>query len=150
MVCTFFGHKDTSSIIREPLTVLIRELINKRNVNQFYVGNQGKFDSLVYQVLKEIKKDYSQIQYCIVLAYMPLRNNNLYKDFYECTIYPDGLEKTPAKFAILKRNEWMVKKSDIVVSYVTDKASNSYKFVEYAIKHNKEVINIADLVQERV
>ena len=146
MVCTFFGHKDTPDKIREPLAKLIRRLIIERGVNKFYVGNQGKFDSLVYSVLKEIKKDYSQIQYCIVLAYMPLRNNNLYKDFYECTIYPDGLEKTPAKFAILKRNEWMVKKSDIVVSYVTDKASNSYKFVEYAIKHNKEVINIADLV----
>ena len=148
MVCTFFGHKDTPSIIREPLTVLIRELINKRNVNQFYVGNQGKFDSLVYSVLKEIKKECPQIEFCVVLAYMPVRSKELYKDFYEHTIYPEGLEKTPAKFAILKRNEWMIKKSDIVISYVTDRSGNSHKFVEYATKQNKEVINIAELIEK--
>ncbi len=94
--------------------------------------------------MKEIKKDYSQIQYCIVLAYMPLRNNNLYKDFYECTIYPDGLEKTPAKFAILKRNEWMVKKSDILLCYIRFTFGGAYKTFEIAKRAKKKIINLSD------
>ncbi len=148
MVCTFFGHEDTPDRIREPLTKTIKKLIEKRAANTFYVGNQGKFDALVYSVLKELKKEYPQIEYYVVLAYMPLRKNDLCENFYSCTIYPDGLERTPAKIAISKRNEWMIKKSDIVISYVVDKARRSYKFVEYARKHNKEVINLADLFQE--
>ena len=132
----FFGHKDTPDIIREQLAKVIKELIVRRGVNKFYVGNQGKFDALVYSTLKEVKNEYPHIEYCVVLAYLPVKKQELFKDFYEYTIYPEGLEKTPAKFAISKQNEWMVKKSDIVVSYIVDKAGRSYKFVEYASKHN--------------
>ena len=34
------------------------------------------------------------------------------------TIYPEGLEYTPRRFAISKRTQWMVQQSDYVIAYV--------------------------------
>ena len=58
------------------------------------------------------------------------------------TMYPDGLEKVPPKFAISKRNDWLISKSDIVIVYVKHHFSNSYKWMEKAKKKGAKVINL--------
>ena len=86
--------------------------INKRK-QEFYVGHQGQFDSMVYSVLKA---KYPQIRYTVVLACMP---DEHVKELYgEDTFYPDGLETVPKQFAISKRNDWMIRKSGYAVCYV--------------------------------
>lgn len=52
MVCTFFGHRDTPWNTQEFLTELLREMIIKENADTFLVGNQGNFDRIVLNVLK--------------------------------------------------------------------------------------------------
>lgn len=71
-------------------------------VDTFYVGNQGRFDALVRGVLRELKVAYPNIEYAVVLAYMPGRKAE-YEDFSD-TMLPEGIEAIHPHFAISWRN----------------------------------------------
>lgn len=107
--CCFFGHKDSPEGIRKKLKETIESLIANEKVENFYVGNQGNFDRLVYSVLSELKQKYPQIKYAVVLAYLPTDKD--FNDYDGNTIYPEGLEVVPKRFAISKRNEWLIANS---------------------------------------
>ena len=70
-ICTFFGHRDCPDAIQSKLRAMIVELITDYGVEMFYVGNQGRFDTIVRGVLRELKEEYPRIRYAVVLAYMP-------------------------------------------------------------------------------
>ena len=70
MVCTFFGHRDAPQTIRSSLKLVLSDLIENKNVNMFYVGNNGSFDSMVRGLLREFKKTHN-INYYVALAYIP-------------------------------------------------------------------------------
>ena len=142
MTCTFFGHKNTPYIIESELRKTIIDLIENKNVTSFYVGHQGNFDFIVRKNLDELCRIYPQIQYFIILAYLPKQNDHSDDEYYEHTIYPDGLESVPPKFAIIKRNYWMIDKSDYVVTYIEHNFGNASKFKERAERKGKIVINI--------
>lgn len=142
MICTFFGHKNTSYIIENELHKTIIDLIENKKVTTFYVGHQGNFDFLVRKNLEELCQFYPQIKYYIVLAYMPKSNDFLNEEYRKRTIYPDGLEKVPPKFAIIKRNQWMIDKSDYVVTHIHHNFSNASKLKDLAERKGKIVINI--------
>ena len=81
--CCFFGHREVIHTIRDKLTAIIERLITEDGVTEFYVGNQGQFDSMVYSVLKELKAKYPNIRYTVVLAYMP--DEHIQEVYGECT-----------------------------------------------------------------
>ena len=58
------------------------------------------------------------------------------------TIYPEGLEKVPPRFAIVRRNQWMTDHSDIVICHVTHSWGGAAKAVEYAEKKKKIILPI--------
>ena len=61
------------------------------------------------------------------------------------TILPDGLEDVPPKYAILKRNKWMLNNADYVVTYVTRIYGGAADFKRLAEKKDKKVIEISEL-----
>lgn len=137
---SFIGHRDAASEIRERLMNEIENVIIYDKADIFLVGHQGGFDRITYSVLKELKQKYPHIKYSVVLAYMPdYRIAELYGGD---TIYPEGLESVPGKLSILKRNEWMIKHSDILICYVTRITGGAAKFMDMALKMGKKVINI--------
>ena len=93
-ICTFFGHRDAPSNIKEKLTSVLTDLIINKNVDTFYVGNHGHFDIAVKQTLKSLKNKYPHIVYMIVLAYLPTETTDFDTD-WDNTIYPEGLETVP-------------------------------------------------------
>ncbi len=139
MICTFLGHKDVREDILPVLEKTISGLIQKYPDIRFYVGHNGGFDRLAQVALKKLSANYA-----VVLAYPPGRRNDvLYGD--SPTIYPEGLETVPKRFAISHWNRWMVKNSDMVITYIWHTASQAAEFVRYAENQGKTVINIADL-----
>ena len=104
MVCTFFGHSDTPSWVAEKLKETIISLIDA-GVCTFYVGNHGNFDFMVRRILGDLQKEYTHIKYLVVLAYLPVKKGDFDTNDYSKTIYPDGIENTPLKFAISYRNK---------------------------------------------
>lgn len=143
MTVTFFGHRHTPCPIRMPLKNLLIDLIERKNADCFYVGNHGAFDSMVCQTLKELKEIYPHITYYIALAYLPSKSQYEDNMDYSCTIYPDGLENTPRKFAIVKRNQWMIEKADVVITYVEVSFGGAAQFKALAERKGKIVINLA-------
>ncbi|MBO5397218.1 MAG: hypothetical protein J6A97_10100 [Clostridia bacterium] len=139
MICTFFGHKDAPKQIEKTLREKIEELILTENVNYFYVGNNGNFDSMVSHILRDLSEKYD-ITYRIVLAYMPDEKNRF--DDSSNTILPEGIESVPKRFAISWRNKWMIKQSDFVVTYVTRTVGGAAQFKQLAEKKNKTVISV--------
>ena len=71
MTCTFFGHRDFPREMQPALQMQIADLIAQKGADRFYVGNQGGFDFAVLQALRACKAIYPQIEYSVVLAYMP-------------------------------------------------------------------------------
>lgn len=117
-VCTFFGHRDCPSSVRPKLRAVVVELIEQHGVDWFYAGRQGVFDTMARSVLRELAKVYPHISYAVVLERLPGPRDKAIWDFSD-TIFPEGLETVPPRFAISRRNEWMLRQADFVVTYIT-------------------------------
>lgn len=63
------------------------------------------------------------------------------EDEYDDTTYPP-LEGVPLKFAISKRNEWMVDQADVVVAYVQHSWGGAAATLRYAESKHKRIIRI--------
>lgn len=139
-ICTFAGHREiyVNNTLKEKLKKEIINLIEHHGVSTFYNGGKGGFDWLCAECVKELKNDYPLIKSYLILAYMPKKKNqfdvNLYKKF-DATLYPE-IENTPPKFAIVKRNEWMIDKSDFLIAYVEHNWGGAYRTLSYARKQN--------------
>ena len=144
MVCSFFGHKDTPGEVRPKLEATIRALITEDHVDEFLVGNNGGFDGMVFHMLERLQKEYPDIQYSMVLAYLPGEHSAPDSVDFTKTIYPEGLESVPKRFAISRRNRWMVEQSDVVVCYVKHSWGGAAQAMEYAQKKVDRVINLAE------
>ena len=141
MICTFFGHKDAPNFLTSELKKAILEVIEKKNATFFYVGNNGNFDFLVQKVLKEISQSCPDIQYRVVLSVI---NENALIGDENITLFPEKLELSPPKFAIYKRNEWMLQQANLVIAYVKYSTSNAYKWITKAEKKGLSIINLAN------
>ncbi len=136
---TFFGHRDCPEAIRPQLQQILEDLITE-GADSFYVGNQGRFDSMVISLLSKLKTAYPQIEYAVVRAYLPGIVKAETIDPKHPTIFPEGLESVPRRFAITRRNRWMIDASDCVVAYVVHSWGGAAQFAELAKKRGKQVI----------
>ena len=108
----------------------------------FYVGNQGGFDYMVRGVLRELAEEYPDIRYAVVLAYLP-ETTSREADFSD-TMLPEGVETIHPKYAITWRNNWMLQKSDYVVTYITHSWGGAARFAEKAKRTGKPVRNLPE------
>lgn len=148
MTCSFFGHRYIDEAIAAPLKNALTNLI-AINVDTFLVGHQGDFDRLVLRTLRQLKKEFPQIRYRVVLAYLPAARATYCAYTEEETVFPEGLETVPPRYAISWRNRWMIRQSDVVVTYITHSQGGAAQFAESAKRMNKRVINIPDSLQNR-
>ena len=137
MNCTFFGHADAPSEIKSKLKEAVTELIASRGVKCFYVGNHGNFDRMALAVLKELSGVYPQIDYYVVYAYLPQDGED-----FPHSIYPEGIETVPKRFAINYRNKWLTEHSKIVITFVRRSYGGAAKFKKLAENKGREIIEI--------
>ena len=139
-ICTFFGHRDCPAPIRTQLKAVLIDLITNHDVDMFYIGNQGRFDVIVRSVLRELKEEYPQINYAVVVAYMPGKQTEY--DDYSDTMLPEGIESVHPRYAISWRNNWMLRQSDYVVTYITHAWGGAVRYANKAKSQKKQVFNI--------
>ncbi len=136
----FFGHRDSSPKLMPVIKSQIEKLIIEKGVTKFYVGTNGNFDNMVYQVLKDIKLQHPEIEYTVVLAYV----NDLYRyDKNENVLLPEEIDNFPSRFAIPVRNNWMIDKSQYIICNVNRIYGGAAKSVNRAKSVGKTIINIA-------
>ena len=140
-VCTFFGHRDCPASIRPKLRAVLVELIERQGVDTFYVGRQGAFDAMARAVLRELEESYPHISCAVVLERLPGADEAA-KDF-SGTLFPEGLESVPPRFAISRRNEWMLRQTDFAVTYLARSWGGAASFARRALRQGKTVRNLA-------
>ena len=139
-VCTFFGHRDCPEAVKPYLREVLVELIVNKGVDTFYVGNQGRFDGIVRSVLRELVQAYPEIQYAVVLAYLP-GEKRAYNDDSD-TMLPEGIEAVHPRYAVVWRNRWMLQRADFVVTYIAHPWGGAARFADKARRAGKTVINL--------
>ena len=145
MIITFCGHSNClfSDEEKEKLKQLLIKEIRKNPTCKFYLGGYGDFDSLCLQTLRELKTDFRDIELLFITPYLDKNYSKLEfaKYHYDDVIFPPH-ESVPRKFAILKRNEWMVDSADLVIAYVEYSWGGAAKTLEYAKRKKKQIINL--------
>ena len=139
--CTFFGHRECPDSVKIKSQEVLIDLITNNDVDMLYVGNQGQFDAIVHGVLRELKDEYPQIDYAVVLAYIPGKQTEY--DDYSDTMLPEGIESIHPRYAIAWRNNWMIQRSDYVVTYTTRSWGGAAQFAEKAKRSGNVVINLS-------
>lgn len=137
MVVCFCGHADTPDnvLIRAWLDTTIRAQV-ERGADLFYSGGYGSFDRMAAKALWAIKQ-HSRIESVLVVPYI---DRKMDASLYDETCYPP-LESVPRRYAILRRNQWMVDHSDIVIACVNHDWGGAASMLSYAGRRKKEIIN---------
>ena len=146
--CFFIGHREADERLLPMLTAAIERLITEEQVSFFYVGGYGGFDRIAATAVKRMKLQHPEIILMLVLPYHPGERPIETPNGFDGTYYPEGLEKVPRRYAIVRANEIMAKQSDWMISYVRHGASNSRRILEYAQKQGTACININDLLED--
>ena len=145
MIITFFGH---SSYRNEPddesrLLALFEDVSNGEQID-FYLGGYGNFDAFAKNCAKKYKENHPDAKLIFITPYLGQwlddRKEYLEKEYDEI-IYPE-IEKAIPKFAISKRNEWMVNKADYIIAYVQTHYGGAYNALLYSHKHKKPYTNL--------
>ena len=139
MYCTFFGHREAPLSLKDEVKKAVEDLFLKCNIKDFCVGNNGNFDYIVQSVLQNLIDEGLEIDYIIYTSRIDELALNKHQ---EKTIFPEGLETTPKRFAIVRRNDLLIKKSNYLICYVNHIASNSYKLRKKAEKYGLIIIDI--------
>ena len=150
--CFFIGHRDSPAEIKPLLLQAIEKHITEYGVSDFYVGHHGNFDGYVAAALCEMKKRYPHIKAYLSLAYHPsIQKVDLPKGF-DSTIYLEGQENSPPRYAITNRNKQMVRDVGYLIAYsryITDGSHNLLNYAKAKEKKGQLVItNLADELSE--
>ena len=130
--CFFIGHREADERLLPELMSVVERWIIEEQVSCFYVGGYGGFDRIAASAIKRSKQNHPEITLMLVLPYHPAERPVEIPHGFDGTYYPEGMEKVPRRFAIVKANEIMVNTSDWLIAYVRHGASNSRKILEYA------------------
>ena len=142
MIVTFCGHSKIADkeTVRKRLTAEISELLLD-GYRKFYLGGYGDFDNLAAAVLSELKEVYPDMERLLIIPYIDREYNTAQ---YDGTMYPP-LENVPKRFAISRRNKWMVDQASVVIAYVDHDWGGAAKTLEYAVKKGLQIINLGGL-----
>ena len=141
MIITFFGHSDfiKTSELEEKMLSVLSDLVSDEPA-ELFLGGYGGFDSFALECGKKYKKDHPNVRLVLVTPY--LNRGFCNSADYDETVYPP-IERTPPRFAISKRNQWMIEQADGVVAYVNRSLGGAAKALDLARRKNKIIFNIA-------
>lgn len=137
MIITFCGHRDFlgNTELKERL---VNELVIRAKQTEIlfcYSGGYGGFDRFAAYCVKEAQRQVNNIRNCLIIPYLTQSLQEQYNEYFDEVIYPP-LENIPARYAIIRRNEWMVDQADLLIAYVKHGWGGAAKTFQYAKKKN--------------
>ena len=147
----FFGHRyiDNMFKVEELLEEQIRKLINEKEYVDFIVGRNGEFDQCVSSTVLRVRKNYRDDNSALVLM-LPyptaeyMSNEEYFHDYYTDVEISYAASKAHPKSAIQTRNREMVDRANLIICYVEHNEGGAWQTVQYAIRQEKTVINLAE------
>ena len=151
-VC-FTGHRDIdvshAYLIPPLLKSVLRECID-RGARRFLAGGAMGFDTLAALCVLELKAEFRDIRLELIL---PCKNqsqkwNELNRSIYDMILErADSVEYLHAGYTATcmhDRNRRLVDQSDAVIAYLAHSGGGTAYTAAYALKNNKELINVYD------
>ena len=149
--CSIIGHRklELNNSALKKLESTICNLITNHGITDFLFGSKSDFNQLCYDIITNLKKNYSFIRRIFVRAEYPVISDEYRKyllTLYEDTYFYDS-KKITSRYGYIKRNELIIRNSDICLFYYNSnylpkkKQSGTKLAYEYAIKKNKNIIN---------
>lgn len=139
MIVTFVGH--SSYVEKESDKQKIMEIL-ERNVGDtdcdFFLGGYGNFDKFSLNCCIEYRKKHKKSKLIYVIPYLD-RKYDLTN--FDGSVYPP-IENVPKRFAISRRNKWVVEQADIIIAFVRY-LGGAKTTLDYAIKKSKLIYNLA-------
>ncbi len=145
MIIAFCGHSEIfgNEWLDDKISEILENEIKGEYVD-FYLGGYGKFDFIAQKCCIQYQKAHTNSKLYFITPYpddVYLKNRKLMLAKFDEIIYPH-LEKTPKRYAIIERNKWIVKKADLLITYVNHPWGGAAKVLEYACKCQKRLINL--------
>lgn len=155
MIITFVGHGSLygcESLEKQLQRVVIKS-IRREEYTCFYCGGYGDFDALCAKTCRFVKKQYKNCETVLITPYITDLQQEKIKHLleaglYDSCLYPP-LERVPPRYAIRRRNEWMVDEADLIIAYVQHTHGGAYKTLEYARRKKKCIVNLAEEWEEK-
>jgi len=145
MTVTFCGHSKITNrnAISKWLDVVLPSFI-EGGATTFYLGGYGDVDLLAAAEVKQQEVIYPDIEAVLVLPYL---NRSIDASGYDRITYP-LLEKVPPRYAIIRRNQWMVEKADVVISGVIHNCGGAAKTLNHARRKRKVIFQYPNRARE--
>lgn len=149
MIVTFCGHRDFlgNEELKERMMGELLALAGQTERLFCYSGGYGGFDRFAAHCVRETKKKAGNIRNILVIPYLTVSVQEQLKERDGCfdeVIYP-ALENVPPKYAIIRRNEWMVDKADLLIAYVTRGWGGAERTYRYAKQKGIKIVNLAEV-----
>lgn len=141
-------NSEQSVKLKKEMKSIVIELVEKHSVTHFISGMAIGVDMIAAEIVLELKKDYPQItlECAIPCETQAVKWSEKYRNRYFSLIEQSDKETmlqthyTPD--CMMKRNAYMVDKSDYVIAVWNGSPSGTGKTVMYAKKKNKTIIQI--------
>ncbi len=147
---TFCGHSTLyDEGVKEALYDALMGVLSPLSASDkvtFLCGGYGAFDSLCSNVIDELRRQgiVPKNEKLLVTPYLTesyKERLDLVRKYYDDVIFPP-IENAPLRFAIPRRNVWMVEQADIVIAYVRHSMGGAATTLRHAYSKKKNIIRL--------
>lgn len=149
----FFGHRyiDNFFSVESKLEEIIRDLLCSKQYVEFLVGRNGDFDQMVSSTIlrtkRNVRDDNSALRLVLPYPTAEFENNeDSFYNYYDEIEICDEAAKAHFKGAMQIRNRNMVDRADLVVCYIERNEGGAYQTVQYAMKQEKQILNLHEVI----
>lgn len=137
--CFFIGHRDAGEALYPLIVGEVERHIIEYGVNEFIVGQYGWFDRMAARAVQEMKERFPGVRLVLLLAYL---KNEALPNGFDASVYPDGLEIVPKRFAILRANRAMVDRCDCLIACVSRNYGGAWQCLTHAQRKGMHIVNL--------
>ena len=146
---SLFGHRqiDDPFSVERVLEIMVRQLLAEKEYVEFLVGRDGEFDLLAASVIKRCRRAVGEENSALIwmLPYPTAEyrdHEEEYLNYYDAVEVSQNAAGAHFKSAMQIRNREMVDRSTLVIFCVERSSGGAYQTMKYAMKQEKDIINL--------
>lgn len=140
--CFFIGHRDTPESLLPALSAEVERHITEYGVTEFLVGHYGSFDRLAARAVREAKVRHPAVTLLMLLLYHPALRPVQLPEGFDGSLYLQGMEAVPRRWAIVQSNRQAVDRCDFLIAHAWQPGSNALALVEYARRRGRGRVTV--------
>lgn len=145
MTCAFFGH---AQLPADPtLSARLEQAVEqaaRAGATEFLVGGMGEFDRRAAGAVCRVRARQSGLRLHLVIPYRTKKLNDAATLApYDSIVYPEEVWGVHPRYAIDRRNRWMVRQAGLVIAFVDHRWGGAWQAYSYAKRRKIQTVNLA-------